>query len=424
MNFWLTTIGEPLPTDGPNVRLLRHGLLAEILLKQGHHVDWWTSAWDHQQKRWRVDQDVSIPVSPNYRIHLLRGTGYHKNVSLTRLNDHRAVADKYTTSIASQPLPDLILSSFPTVGLCNASISFGQRHQVPIVIDVRDMWPDIFFDVFPKPLRRLIQLGTLPMVHANTKVLRAANAIVSMSEACLKWGLDTAGRERTVNDVVYPLAYRRPIVSDTARKEALSALRAKGVDPEKTICWYIGTLGKRYDVATILDSARLLEASHGDKAQFVISGDGDQSDKLRQQVTGLKNVVFTGWVQKPEIATLMELADIGIVAINDPLPTLPNKLFEYFSAGLPVVSCVSGEAAQLIENGRCGLNYSMHDSGSLASALQRFIDDTDLRSRYGKNAFQLYEQNYSCEAVYEPMMDQLVQIANSCKTLRKPAAAA
>ena len=424
MNIWLTTLGEPLPTDGPNVRLLRHGLLAEILLEQGHQVDWWTSAWDHQQKRWRTDRDESISVSPDYRIHLLRGTGYQKNISLARLQDHRAVSKKYSKLIAGEPLPDLILSSFPTAGLCNASIAYGKKHQVPVVIDVRDMWPDIFFDVFPKPLRGLVQLGTMPMVNANTKGLRAADAIVSMSEACLKWGLDTADRERTASDVVYPLAYRRPQVSDAAQNEALAALAAKGVDPKKDIFWYIGTLGKRYDVATILESARLLEATHGEKAQFVISGDGDQSEKLRQQAAGLKNVVFTGWVQTPEIAALMEIANVGLVAINDHLPTLPNKLFEYFSAGIPVVSCVSGEAAQLIESGRCGLNYTMHDAQNLASVLQKLIEDTSLRTQFGKNAAQLYEQSYSCKAVYGAMAQQLVQIAKSSQANHKAASAA
>ncbi len=416
MNIWLTTIGEPLPTDGTNVRLLRHGLLAEILLEQGHQVDWWTSAWNHQRKCWRVDRDESISVNKNYRLHLLRGTGYHKNVSLTRLKDHRVISDKYQKSVHSKPLPDLILSSFPTAGLCNASIAFGRQHRVPVVIDVRDMWPDIFFDLFPKPLKGLVRLGTLPMAYENAKALCAADAIVSMSEACLSWGLNVAGRVRTENDAVFPLAYRRPKVSDAARQEAVASLTAMGVDRQKTICWYIGTLGRRYDIATIIESARLLEATHGDTAQFVISGEGDQSDRLRKQASGLRNVVFTGWVQTPEIAALIELASVGIVAINDPLPTLNNKLFEYFSAGIPVASCAAGEAAQLIDSGRCGLNYSMHDSRSLASVLQQLIDDTELRVRFGMNALRLYEQDYSCEAVYTAMVTQLVQIHNSYRT--------
>ena len=42
MRIWLITVGEPLPTDGAE-RLLRAGILADMLSAKGHDVVFWTS---------------------------------------------------------------------------------------------------------------------------------------------------------------------------------------------------------------------------------------------------------------------------------------------------------------------------------------------------------------------------------------------
>jgi hypothetical protein len=50
MRLWLVTVGEPLPSDGPNERLLRTGIFSRFLAEQGHQVVWWTAEFDHVRK--------------------------------------------------------------------------------------------------------------------------------------------------------------------------------------------------------------------------------------------------------------------------------------------------------------------------------------------------------------------------------------
>ena len=413
MNIWISTIGEPIPSDGDKVRLLRHGLLADVLLEQGHSIQWWTSAWDHQRKRWRSKRDDSLSINKDYRLHRLKGLGYDKNVSLRRLTDHKLVADKFRKLASNCTPPDIILCSFPTAGMCKVAVEYGKKHAVPVVIDVRDKWPDIFFDLFPKSLHSLVQFGALPMVRENTRVLRDANAIFSMSDDCLNWGLKSAGRGRESNDKVFPLAYCRREASMEEVDAAMIKFRKLGIDPSKRICWYIGTLGKRYDVPTIVEAARAMQESSDEGVQFVISGDGDQAENLKRMASGLKNVFFTGWVQTPEITALMDIADVGIVAINDTLPTLPNKLFEYFAAGIPVVSCVVGEAEKLIRQEQCGIRYEMNNAHSLKKSLDEILGNEEMLSEYGRNALKLYCERYSSEVVYKAMANKLLEVHDS-----------
>src|SRR5207247_1738128 len=121
MHVWLVTVGEPLPTDGANDRLLRAGILADLLHRRGHTVVWWTSTFDHVRKRHRFDADTIRDLEPGYRLVLLHGTGYTKNVSLRRIADHRATARAFTRLAEAQDRPDVILCSLPTLELSAAA---------------------------------------------------------------------------------------------------------------------------------------------------------------------------------------------------------------------------------------------------------------------------------------------------------------
>ena len=87
---WLLQTGEPLLIQNDQ-RKLRTALLAGKLLKRGHKVFWWASAFEHQRKIWISYKDIDFKINPYYTIHALRGSGYQRNISIARYIDHRIV---------------------------------------------------------------------------------------------------------------------------------------------------------------------------------------------------------------------------------------------------------------------------------------------------------------------------------------------
>ena len=160
MKIWLVVIGEPVPVgEGVHDRLHRGGYFATFLADHGHEVTWWTSTFDHMRKKHRFQEDATVEVNPRLQIRLLHGGGYRSNISLARLRDHRAIAGKFAHLAAAEAdAPQIIVAALPTIGLCLESVQFGQRRGVPTVLDMRDMWPDIFVDTAPGAARPLLRL--------------------------------------------------------------------------------------------------------------------------------------------------------------------------------------------------------------------------------------------------------------------------
>ena len=101
--------------------------------------------------------DKKIRLSEKYYIYLLHSIGYTKNVSLRRFIDHVCVARKFDKYAREEPLPDIIVASLPTLDLSAKSVQFGDKHSIPVIVDLRDMWPDILLSRAPTILRGLLK---------------------------------------------------------------------------------------------------------------------------------------------------------------------------------------------------------------------------------------------------------------------------
>ena len=69
--------------------------------------------------------------------------------------------------------------------LCEEALKYSKAHKVPIVIDYRDMWPEVFVELFPK---RLEFIGKFLFIHYSEKHLnffQNASALVSITDNLL-----------------------------------------------------------------------------------------------------------------------------------------------------------------------------------------------------------------------------------------------
>jgi glycosyltransferase involved in cell wall biosynthesis len=416
MNIWLVTIGEPVPlSSGRRDRLHRTGFLAQFLAKGGHRVLWWTSAFDHFRKTHIANKDETVEGGANLRIRLLRGRGYQRNVSLARLRDHAEIARKFAFEAERERLPDLIVSALPTIDLSAACTDFGMRHDVPVALDMRDMWPDIFVDTAPGPARPLARALLQPMFRQARRACAGASAITGITEAFVDWGVQRGGRQRSPLDRAFPLGY-------SAQPPAPDEIRASGAFWDRlgiregagfNVC-YFGGLGRQLDLMHAIRAARALE-SQGAPVRFVLCGEGERLREYRAAAAGLSSVVLPGWVNQAHIYTLMRRCSAGL----DPLPdrydflaTVNNKAIEYLSAGLPVISSPRhGVLFELLEKRACGLSYDARDAQGLTALLTDLAGQPDRVAAMRRASTELFRERFMAETVCASMAEHFEKIS-------------
>jgi glycosyltransferase involved in cell wall biosynthesis len=427
MRIWLLTIGEPVPLHGDSrERLHRTGFFADFLSEQGHDVVWWTSTFDHWKKIHHFPADAMVQRNEHLTIRLLNGGGYGSNVSIARCRDHRRIAERFTALAEFEHKPDIIVSALPTVELCSAAVDYGRRHSCPVVVDARDMWPDIFVEIFPGFLKPVAHLLFASFFREARTVSSSATAVIGITDAFIDWELEHSGRKKSSYDREFPFAYgsSSPPADRITEAEIFwdeNNIPAKSTDPIG-IC--ISTVSRMGDFDTIIRSARLLK-QRGDRTRFIICGDGDKLEYYRNQTRDDGNIKFIGWADAATLYVLLRRATFGI----DPLPerfdflaTINNKAIEYMSAGVPVISSPNrGVLADLLRSRGCGLSYDHGKPEQLAECILHVNENADIHSAMSRNAALVFNEKFIAGNVYKALMAHVEHIAEDFSGNRIPA---
>ncbi len=400
MRVWLLHIGEQLPVDGPT-RPFRYGFLARALVDRGHEVLRWAPTFCHYRKSHRYSSDCRVPIESGYAIQFVRSVGYRRNVGLDRLHAYRVLGRRFPQLAAQESPPDIIVAAIPSPEWAEAAVAYGSARGVPVMIDVRDLWPDVFLNSMPHAARPMGRFLLAPYRRMVRRACGQATALTAVSQGYLNWALQHAGRARGDRDLVVPLGFDpEPLPGDVLQAN-FATLRARGIDPSRPICLFAGLFERSYDLETVIAAARRLEIAARIDAQFVLCGDGSKMPALKRQASGLRNVHFLGWTDAAMLQAVASVSMIGLCAYaRDALQSLPNKAFEYMAGGLAIVSSLPGELAALLDDLQCGLNYRAGDAASLASCLTELLNDPLKLQVMRANAYQAWSRNYRSRDIY------------------------
>ncbi|MCB0378298.1 MAG: glycosyltransferase family 4 protein [Bdellovibrionales bacterium] len=393
--IWILEIGEPLPLE-PDVRLHRYGQYSHFLGEKGWDVTWWTSSFSHAPKKHLVDEDC-VKMHGKAKIQFIKGLGYPKNVSLARIRHNAHFAKRFLEMAESYDKPDLIIAPVPTVNIAKAAVQFGKKHNVPVLTDIRDLWPDELVDILPKPARPLGRLLLTKSFKDMESVCKNATGIMGVSNDFIDYGLKFAKRQRGPNDFLFPLGYSSKALSPTDLEKGEKWFeKTFGTNTPFTIC-FIGTIGRFFDLKTVIDAARRLP-----KIRFVLAGEGSHLSIFKKMAEGLDNVYFPGWIKGPQIQALMKHSHVGLAPYcRDAKMTLPNKPFEYMAGGLPIISSLTGDLRDLIEEKGFGVNYQADSVDELIQAIEKIKKNPNLQKEMGKKSRALLNERFSTEIVFE-----------------------
>jgi glycosyltransferase involved in cell wall biosynthesis len=256
--------------------------------------------------------------------------------------------------------PDVVIGSTPHLFAAHAALRVARRLGAPFVLEVRDLWPE---SLAVGGAARGV--GYAGLAALATYLYRRADHIIVLARGVRDYLVQRGIPGERISVV--------PNGADVAMYAA--ARQTNGRRGMRLV--YAGAHGPANGLDAVLDAARELRDEPG--VDFLLVGDGPSRQALRARALheGLANVHFEEPVAKSQMPDLLARCDVGLMVLKDvPLFAFgvsPNKIFDYWSAGLPVVGNVPGEVAEWVRASQGGVQAAESSGDALAAAIRRLL---------------------------------------------------
>ena len=172
----------------------------------------------------------------------------------------------------------------------------------------------------------------------------------------------------------------------TNSSEKISTLKKELCIEDKKIIIYQGSLNIGRGIEQVINAMKFI-----DNTIFLIIGDGDIAKKLVHltKQKGLeKKIIFLGKIPFDKLNDYTGLADIGI-SLEQNLGlnyyySLPNKIFDYINAGVPILASDLPEIANIVKKYEIGEIIKDFSPDIIADAINSMLNDEHKISEWGK----------------------------------------
>lgn len=170
---------------------------------------------------------------------------------------------------------------------------------------------------------------------------------------------------------------------------------------------FVGYISRERAAVEMVQAFGMLDPT---SAQLELAGEFspvELFDQVRKE-RGWALVTFHGLVDRTKMAELLGRVRAGLVLFH-PLPNhvdaQPNKMFEYMSAGVPVIASDFPLWRQIIDGAQCGLLVDPGDPRAIAEAVRWVIAHPDEAEAMGRRGREAVEHTYNWDAEGARLVD-------------------
>jgi len=328
----------------------------------------------------------------------------------------------YTSFMASATIagslglrrPDVIVATSPQLLCAMAGHLLARRFRAPLVMEVRDLWPESLVAVGASGSRSLL-VGSLERLAKW--LYRCASHVVTVTnaqrEAILRAGIPVECVSVMPNGVDQSFL-------DAGATFAGRAWPAAG---ERFVVTYIGTIGMAHRLETLLQAAGLLR--HDPRFLFRLVGEGACRQALETQArsAGLTNMEFCGQQPRGDVPRWIAESSACVVLLrrDDVFRTVvPSKILEIMAVGRPLVLGVQGEARTLVDRAGAGIAIEPENAEQLAAAVRTLAGDPSRCRQLGENGRSFVASEFLREKLAGSYLELLGRLAPSTVSATLP----
>ena len=162
--------------------------------------------------------------------------------------------------------------------------------------------------------------------------------------------------------------------------EADSRIFSQNYELEKPIVTFIGSLNISKGTKVLEKLIQSLE-----ETSFIIAGSGEEREELETKFRERDNVVFTGWIERKGVRSLVNFSDIILYPSIVP-EGFGRVAVEAMAGGSVAISSDRGGLNDIIKDGENGYLLQPNDFEEWKNKLAIIIEESQLREDMGKKA--------------------------------------
>ncbi len=283
---------------------------------------------------------------------------------------------------------------------------------IPWVYEVRGQLADTWAS--QRGLEAVESERYISFQRREIEVASAADGVITLGEE-MRQGLIEAGVARESISLapngVGENFLKEPTPPSKARRELGLPVQDLHIGTVSSLVTYEG-------LDTLIQAFEQLTAGR-DGLRLLIVGDGAAAPALRRQAVtaGLNPAeVLPGRVPREEAARYHQALDIFVVPRQDHAVTravTPLKPVEAMASARPVVASDLPALCEIVVDGETGITVGAGDVDGLANALERLVDDAELRASMGSRGREIALSQRTWNRSASASLDQYVSLTGT-----------
>jgi len=364
------------------------------LLKDKHDVTILTTNFNHRTK---TKHNIK---NSNRKIVFIDVPKYKKNISLIRFFSHGVFAYRlYKYLKQSDVKPDKIYCILPTASSGYVCYRYCKKNNIPLAIDIIDLWPESFVAITPFP--KLFAFLTFPWKKLSTFLYKKADYAFSESIEYANYAELYRSKSRVLP--VY-------LGTDIERYKILIKKSSVYIQKPENEIWlaYGGGLGISYDFDVILEALLKLKNDKVNNIKFWFVGGGIKQQQIYNFITKHNlNAHITGFLPYHDYLKYLSFCDIAINSFKKETKVVHSYKFnDYILCGLAILNNLKGETSQIIEKYDIGINFD-YENNNLYSVLKTLISNKEHIAKMKNNSTFVAENVLNKKIIYSEMINQL-----------------
>ena len=307
---------------------------------------------------------------------------------------------------------DVILATSTPLTIAIPGLIYSKIKKVPLVFEVRDLWPELPIAVGAIKNPMIIKLAKWLEKYTYKNSKRLIGLSPGMCEGITRHGIDQSKVTLATNSCDTQLFDVDKTIGEAYKQSSLDFLK------ERKLVVYTGTFGVINNVGYLPKLAKAMQKIDASIC-FVAIGDGmekeDVIDEAKQLGVYQENLFILKPVAKTEIVKLLSAADLSL-SLFGPVPEMwhnsANKLFDALASQTPIAINYGGWQESLIKEYQCGLVLDPIEHDFSAKQLSLFLKDDNLYSSAKINCKRLAYDTFSRDEMAYRVEKTLLEAIN------------